>query len=489
MKLKELLQDLPVEIYKGGRDVFITGLCSHSRYVAPGNLFIAKKGSVDDGAKYIELAQASGAAAILTDLPNPFLEDVVQIITPDIRALEGEIAARFYGNPSHQLYTVGITGTNGKTTISYLVKHIFDSYGIPCGLIGTIENIIGEHRFTSELTTPEVITTQKLLKEMVKQRCQAAVMEVSSIGLDQNRVAKIVYNAAIFTNLSLDHLDYHKTMEAYSAAKALLFQRLDKDAIAIVNLDEPASTTMLKECKARKLTYGLDPTADLYAHSIELRPDSTSFHVTFQKQSLFFSWNLIGRFNIYNALAALGAALDRGVPFEALPSILSLFRCVPGRLEQVENASGLHIYVDYAHTPDALEKTLLSLNEIKKTGKIITVFGCGGDRDRMKRPLMGKVVEKHSDFAVVTSDNPRSEEPIAICQAIATGFTTGKYLLEIDRKSAIEKAISMAEPKDLILIAGKGHETYQIFAHQTLPFDDRKIAQAIANQRANALIT
>jgi UDP-N-acetylmuramoyl-L-alanyl-D-glutamate--2,6-diaminopimelate ligase len=481
MNLKQLIAGLPVELYKGGKDVPITGLCSHSKLVAPGNLFIAKKGTVDDGAKYIDEALASGAAAILTDLPNPFLKEAVQIVARDVRSIEGSLAARFYGDPSYSLFMVGITGTNGKTTTSYLVKHIFDAFGFSCGMIGTIEYIIGQHHFAAHLTTPEVITTQKLLKEMVRQKCAAAVMEVSSIGLEQGRVATIDFDVAVFTNLSQEHLDYHHTMEAYGDVKAKLFQELKLEGVAVLNAESPWSERMRRDCKARFLTYGCCAEADLYAHSIELMPDQTLFSVTYQGRTLPFSWKLIGRFNIYNCLAAMGVALSKGISFDALPGAIASFHPVSGRLEKVENLSNLHIYVDYAHTPDALEKSLNSLFEMKQ-GKILTVFGGGGNRDRAKRPEMARAVEKYSDFAFVTSDNPRNEDPLSICKEIAQGFTKSNFAIEVDRRMAIERAIEMAAPDDLILIAGKGHETYQIFAHQTLPFDDRQVAQEIANK-------
>lgn len=479
--IKQLITGLPVEIYKGGKDVSITGLCSHSKLVAPGDLFIAKKGTIDDGSKYIEEAILSGASAILTDFPNPFLKDVTQLITPDVRVIEAEISARFYGNPSHSLFMVGVTGTNGKTTISYLVKHIFDSFQISCGLIGTIEYIIGEHHFAASLTTPDVITNQKLLKEMVKNKCEAAVMETTSIGLEQGRLAKLKFDVAIFSNLSQDHLDYHKTMEAYAQSKAKLFNELDENGCAIINADCKWSTYMQQKSRGRILTYGFKKDADLYAHTVEFKPDQTSFLLTYQGKTLPFSWKLIGRFNLYNCLAAIGAALCKKIPFEAMPSIISRFSPIPGRLEWIENLSGLHIYVDYAHTPDALENTLSTLHELKQ-GKIFTVFGCGGNRDRFKRPQMAAAAEKYSDFTVVTSDNPRKEDPYTICEEVAQGFKQTRYMIEIDRRAAIERAIEMAQLGDLILIAGKGHETYQIFAHQTIPFDDRQIAQEIANR-------
>ncbi len=481
MNLKQLIANLPIEVYKGTKDIPISGLCAHSKLVAPGNLFIAKKGMSDDGSKYLEEALASGASALLTDMPNPFLKNVTQLITPDVRALEGELAARFFGWPSRSLFMVGVTGTNGKTTTAYLIKHLFDHLHIPCGLIGTIEYIIGGHHFAAELTTPEVITNQKLLREMVKQKCEAAVMEVSSIGLDQGRVAQIDYDVAVFTNLSPEHLDYHETMEAYAEAKAKLFRTLEPQSTALFNVDSPWADTMRKGCLAQQLTYGFSDTADLQAHSLELLPDQTRFALTYQGQTLFFSWNLIGRFNIYNCLAAVGVALAKKIPFESLPKAIACFPPVPGRLERVDTPSGLHIYVDYAHTPDALEKALLSLREVKQ-GKIYTIFGCGGNRDKMKRTLMAEVAEKGSDFTIVTSDNPRSEDPLAICEDIARGFRGKHFLIEVDRRMAIERAIELASVDDLILIAGKGHETYQIFAHQTLPFDDCQVAREIANR-------
>lgn len=482
MNLKKLITGLPIKIYKEGKeDLFLSGLCSHSKLVAPGNLFIAKKGAHDDGTKYVEEAVESGAIAILTDFPNPFLQGVTQLITQNVKEMEAEIAKRFYGDPSSSLFMIGVTGTNGKTTIAYLIKHIFDSYGLTCGLIGTIEYIIGHHHFSAELTTPEVITNQKLLKEMVKQKCQASVMEVSSIGVDQGRVDQIHFDIGIFSNLSQDHLDYHQSMEKYAASKAKFFAKLGPDNRAILNADSDWFQTMKQACQAPPLTYGFQEGVDLRAHSLELQVNQTKFCVTYLGKTLSFSWGLIGRFNLYNALASIGAALCRGIPFEVLPKLIACFSSVPGRLERVGNINGFNIFVDYAHTPDALEKVLLTLQEIKK-GKIITVFGCGGNRDRVKRPSMGTVAEMLSDFIIVTSDNPRLENPLSICQEIEKGFCKDQHIIEVDRRKAIELAIEMATSEDLILIAGKGHETYQIFAHQTIPFDDRRVAQESADR-------
>ena len=481
MKLKKLITGLPITVYKGGLDVEITGLCAHSRCVGPGNLFIAKKGSVDDGAKYIEEALSAGATAILTDLPNPFLKGIVQLVHPFPERVEGALASRFYQNPSQELYVVGVTGTNGKTTTTYLVKHLLDQLGSPCGLIGTIEYLVGSYRFEADRTTPDAITNQKLHREMVKQGCKAVAMEVSSHGLAQGRCDQIDFDAAVFTNLSQDHLDYHHTMEIYAQEKAKLFTSLSSNKTAIINNESHWKDEMIANCRAKILTYGFTPECCLYADELYLSPSRSAFTIHYQGQKVRFVWDLIGRYNILNCLAAVGVCLSKKIPLAQLSAPVESFPGVCGRLEKVENRRGLNMYVDYAHTPDALEKVLNCLQELKQ-GRIITVFGCGGDRDKTKRPQMGKAAEKGSDFTIVTSDNPRSENPRQICEEIATGFSTSDFKIVTDRRLAIEQAIQMATVKDLILIAGKGHETYQLFSHQTLPFDDKKISQEIANR-------
>ncbi len=472
MKLKKLLTDIALELYRGSREIEITGLCSNSKRVAPGNLFIAKKGLTCDGSQYIEEAIESGAVAILSDMGNPFLKDVVQLVHPDPGAIEGVLASAYYNHPSRELFTVGITGTNGKTTVAYIVKHLLDNLALSSGLISTIEYLIGESRYDAEHTTPDVITNHKMLKEMVRAGCKAAVMEVTSHGLVQRRVDQIEYDVAVFTNLTQDHLDYHQTLDNYAEAKSQLFASLSEDKHAVINIDSPYSTKMVEKCRAKLLTYGLSPDADLFADQIKLTKSGTEFQITYQGQRLSFSWPLIGRFNILNCLAAVGVCLSYGIPLEALPSHVASFPSVPGRLERVEEHA---IFVDFAHTPDALQNVLQTLQEVT-TGRVITLFGCGGDRDSEKRPQMAFVAEKFSDFTIVTSDNPRSEEPLAICQQIALGFRSQNHLIEPDRRRAIEKAIEMKGEEDLILIAGKGHEAYQIFSHQRVPFDDRKVS-------------
>lgn len=362
-----------------------------------------------------------------------------------------------------------------------MIKHLLDKLGGRTGLIGTIEYIIGDFHFEADLTTPDVITNQKLLGEMVKQKCDAAVLEVSSHGLEQHRVDSIAFDAAIFTNLSQDHLDYHKSLEAYAAAKAKLFSMLGEEQIAIINESSSWSATMLENCPARVLSYGMTPDADVHAHEIKVCHDHTEFCVTYKNETALFSWAIVGRFNVLNALAAITLSLSRGANLRELPQHLVSFPQVPGRLERVENGLGLHIYIDFAHTPDALDNVLQTLREFNKR-KIFVVFGAGGDRDKEKRPLMGAAVDRSASFGFITSDNPRTEDPFTICEQVAQGFESKHFLIETDRRQAIEMAIKMGEPDDIILIAGKGHEIYQTLSHQTIPFDDRQVVHEIISE-------
>jgi UDP-N-acetylmuramoyl-L-alanyl-D-glutamate--2,6-diaminopimelate ligase len=475
VKLKKLLKDISVQV-KGSKEIEISGITAHSKLVAPGNLFVAKKGLTCDGARFIPDALAAGAVAILTDIYDPFLENVVQLIHPDVPSLECELAKQYYQAADEALLLVGITGTNGKTTCSYLVKHLLEKRGTLCGLIGTIEWIVGKNTLPSMQTTPDVITNHKLFYEMLTHQCKAAVMEVSSHALDQGRVRAIDFDIALFTNLTRDHLDYHKTMEEYAAAKSKLFAMLGAGKVAIVNADDAYSPLLLKDCKSRVLTYGIESAADVRATDLVLSAKGVQFVVHYGEEKLSFTSSLIGRFNVYNCLAAIAVGVSQKISLSQVLEALRSFKRVPGRLERVANSRGLNIFVDYAHTDDALKNVLETLKEIKK-GRLITVFGCGGGRDPTKRPYMGAVAEQFSDQAIVTSDNPRNEDPSAIIQQILTGIKeVGQIIVEPDRKRAIEQAIRLAQPDDILLIAGKGHETYQILAHQTIDFDDRKIA-------------
>ena len=487
LKIKNLVKGIADLEIKGSREVVITGICANSKCVAPGNLFVAKQGLTQHGTVFIPDAIAGGAVAILTDIYDPFLENIVQLVHTDVLAMEEELAKRFYHHASDALLLVGITGTSGKTTTSYLVKHLLDRVGQPCGLIGSVEWIVGNHSLSpAHNTTPDMVTNQKLFYEMVQQGAKAAAIEVNSHALDQGRLRGIDFDIAVYTNLTQDHLDYHKTMEEYARVKSTLFTSLVREENprkkkaepwAIVNGDDPWHKKILADCRAKVLTYGIDQPVDLYARDIRLSAEGISCTVHYQNEKLPFKMGLIGRFNIYNCLAAIGVGLAHGLSLEQILPHLATFKSVRGRLERVPNKRGLSIFVDYAHKEDALKNVLITLKEISK-GRIITLFGCGGNRDQGKRPKMGAVVEELSDVALITNDNPRNEDPEAIVAQILTGFREpSRALIELDRRAAIRRALEMACAEDVVLIAGKGHEPYQIFAHQTLPFDDAQVVR------------
>lgn len=494
MKLKELLKDIkeiPNSQVHGSIDTVITGISSNSKLIAPGNLFIAKKGKTADGAKYIPEAIAAGASVIIAEQFHPEFAQVVQMIHPNVASIESTLAATYYQNPSQRMFMVGITGTNGKTTTSFIIKNLLDRIYGPCGLIGTIEYIVGSHRYKATHTTPDVATNHKMLREMVDQGCHSAVMEVTSHALDQGRVDKIEFDVAIFTNLTQDHLDYHGSMEKYGEAKQRLFQQLGKTNCgkktakwSIVNQDSPWTPHLLRGCSANIFTYGIDNHADLQASQILLEQDGTRAKLTYQGQTVDCFLPLAGRFNVYNCLAAIAVGITQGIPLDLILGCISQFSFVRGRLQPVKNQLGLKIYVDFAHTDDALINVLETLKEIQnEEGRLIVVFGAGGDRDKTKRPKMAQACERYAHHCIVTSDNPRSEDPRKICDEVIAGFTkSNRYEVELDRRAAIQKAIEQADPNDIILIAGKGHEAVQIFAQQTMEFDDCKVAEDICAQ-------
>lgn len=484
MKLKRLVRGIPLSNIRGSKEVEITGICANSKLVVPGNLFIAKRGRTVDGSRFIPEAVSAGAVAVLTDMFDPSLRGITQLIHPDVAAIEGLIAAQFNQFPSDELLMVGVTGTNGKTTTSYLIKNLLDRARGPCGMIGTIEYVVGSYRYQATHTTPDVSINQKMLKEMLHHGCRSAVMEVTSHALDQGRVDNIHYDVAIFTNLTCEHLDYHQTMEAYCRAKNQLFRSLDsrhkkkllRNVVGIANADDPYFQKVVEGCRVNVLTYGIDSRADLQAIDIVMTPLGTKYSLLYMGETYPITVPLIGRYNVYNSLACIACGLSQGMSLETIAAAVAAFSPVPGRLEAVPNPLGLKIYVDFAHTPAALENVLKCVRELTK-GRIITVFGCGGDRDQLKRPMMARICEQYSDICVVTTDNPRSESPEAIISAITEGFKDpSRCATEHDRRAAIARAITLATPEDIVLIAGKGHETYQIFAHHTIEFDDRKVA-------------
>lgn len=486
MKIKKLIENYPEVRLEGSEEVEITGVCANSKEIAPGNLFVAKKGLSTDGSQYIEEAVAKGAVAVLTEVYHPAYKRLTQLIHPEVQQMEASFSETFYGYPSSSLYMVGLTGTNGKTTVSYLIKHLLDHFYGPCGLIGTVEYLVGGRRLAATRTTPEVFMNHQMLHEMAASGCRSAVMEVTSHALDQGRVENIDFDAAVFTNLTQDHLDYHETMDKYCAAKNRLFYGENPHSkapckpwpkVAIINADDPWHEKILEGSSRQVYTYGIENPADVTASNLFFDIDETVFDLNYRKQKMRCTLPLVGKFNVYNCLAAVALGVARKLPLDALVEVIGTFVAVPGRLEAVPNDLHLKIFVDYAHTDDALRNILISLKEMKHR-KMITVFGCGGDRDRLKRPKMAYVAGEYSDLCILTSDNPRSEPPEAIIADAAAGFTSShRYEIVVDRQAAIERAVALATPEDIVVIAGKGHEKYQIYSHKTVEFDDRVVAQ------------
>ena len=485
MRLKNLIKSLPQLEVIGSREIEITNVTSNSRLVVPGSLFIAKRGSAFDGNKFVPEAIASGAVCVLTDLFDPSLQ-VTQLVTPNVHAAEALVAAAFWQWPAKELMMVGVTGTSGKTTTTYIVRHLFCHVGVSTGLIGTVAYIAGDRQCEAPNTTPDVVTNHRLLREIVRSGGRACVMEVSSHALEQGRVAQIGFDTAIFTNLSHEHLDYHVTMEAYAHAKNRLFRSLGEegksDVLAVANSQDPWMKAVLEGTRAKTITYAVDAPADVTATGLRFTSTSTTFTLSYGGSSAEVVLPLAGRYNVANAIAAASAFLGRGYSLKVIAEGLATVQSPPGRLERVINEADLTVYVDYAHKVDALRKVLVTLRE-GTSGRLITVFGCGGDRDRAKRPLMARASEELSDITIVTSDNPRSEDPHMIIREICTGFTQGGYHVFADRREAIAEAIRLATPDDVVLIAGKGHEKYQIFAHGTVPFDDCQVVSECCAHR------
>lgn len=479
MKLKKVLKNIKYKEVKGSLDIEISGICSDSRMVAPNNLFIARKGTKFDASQFIYDAIEAGAIAIVTEIFNPFLKNITQIICDDIHLIEPDIAANYYEHPSKELFSVAVTGTCGKTTTTYLTKYILDSINFNCGLLGGVECIIKDNKIPSKLTTPGSIIIQKYLREMVNLGLKSVCMEASSHGIDQGRVKNIDFSVAIFTNLTIDHLDYHLTLENYMKAKKKLFDSLNEKSYAVINLDDPNSLNIVKDTKAKVITLSTTQKATIFASDIKYTLDGTSFTLCYKDKKTEFFTKLVGKYNVYNCLCAIAVGIILNIDLEKISEIVKTFNSVSGRLQKVENDKKLNVYVDFAHTDDALKNVLSTLKELKQN-RIIHVFGCGGDRDRSKRPLMAKASEKYSDISIVTSDNPRSEVPEKIIEEIAVGFSKdATYIIEKDRKKAIEIAINLAKENDIIIITGKGHETYQIFKNVTIDFDDRDVTKQI----------
>ncbi len=483
MLLKALLTATPEARVHGDEERDISSLACDSRRVRPGALFIALRGEKSDGHHHLDDAVARGAVAVLVDEPWKSAK-ATSVQVSDTREAMADLSAAYFRNPSKVLKMVGITGTNGKTTTAFLLKHILDTAMVRAGLIGTVRYEIGDRQIPATRTTPESMEVQELLHQIRSAGCKAAVMEVSSHALMQDRVRGVAFDVGVFTNLTQDHLDYHKTMKGYFEAKARLFEGLAhsrKKSVAVINLDDRWGPKMIERVSesVRVMTYGQGFKADFRAQNITIDFKGTSYQLDANGKHYLVRLPLIGRFNVYNSLAALAAAHGLGVDVRAAVLSLASAPFVPGRLEAVPVKRQFRTFVDYAHTDDALVNVMKTLRELSPN-RLIVVFGCGGSRDRAKRPLMGRAVGEHADYAIVTSDNPRQEEPSAIIGDIEQGLR-GNYEVVIDRREAICRAIDMAGPRDIVLLAGKGHETYQEFADHTVPFDDLQVATEAMN--------
>jgi len=484
MHLKDILNGIEFKGEGAMPSLEINNVTNDSRNVKEGDLFVAVKGCLLNGCKFIDEAVARGAKAILAEDDFVSPEGVTKILVEDTRSSLPAIADNFYGRPSQKLKAIGVTGTNGKTTITYIIESIIKNNGEDAGVVGTVNYRLKDRVLPAKNTTPGPLELQAMLAEMVKAGVGYVVIEVSSHSLDQHRVDRILFDAAIFTNITSEHLDYHKTMDNYFKTKAALFDNLKKNGIAILNNDDEKVASLRDSIKNKVMTYGIKEDADIRARDIKLSLDGSRFTAFTQKGPFEINTRLIGVHNVSNVLASIAAALALNINIDVIKKGVESVNFVPGRLELVDAGQPFKIFVDYAHTEDALNNVLGLLREVAK-GNIITVFGCGGNRDTKKRPLMGKAACKFSDKVIITSDNPRFEEPIRIIDDIEKGIKGKFYNYEIvdDRRKAIDRAIGLASEGDTIIIAGKGHEDYQIIKDKVMPFDDRLVVMEILKRK------
>jgi len=495
--LRQLLANLEGGRISGDQDLPIPGIAYHSREVVPGGIFVAIQGQRTDGHRFVAAALAQGARVIVTEQELAPPPGVTVVRVPEARLALAHLSAAFYGHPSRELVLVGITGTNGKTTTTFLLEAIFSAAGHRVGVVGTVNYRVGERVWPAPVTTPESLDLQRLMREMLSLEVSHVCLEVSSHALDLRRVDQAAFDAGVFTNLSQDHLDYHPDLDSYFAAKARLFLEILPNGgaarrVAVINLDDPRGRELAARVQMNALTYGHHPDS-------RVRPKSCRFHarglealISTPAGELRLTSRLVGPFNLANCLAATATALGLGFDPEVIARGIAALPGVPGRLERFGPERGPGIFVDYAHTPDAIAAALGALKTLD-FARLITVFGCGGDRDRQKRPLMGRAAAQGSSLVVVTSDNPRSEDPLAIIAQIEPGLKAAGlsqlteaaarrcepgYLIVPDRREAIRLAVSLAEPPDAVLVAGKGHENYQIWGDERRHFDDREEVEA-----------
>src|SRR5712691_4937168 len=482
MQLKTLLATIPVREIIGPVDRAVESIAYDSRRVQRNGLFVALRGEKSDCHDFIDQAIEKGATVIVAERAEKHPRATC-VVVENTRSAMADLSARFFNFPARKLKLAAVTGTNGKTTTTFLIKRICEKAGTRCGLLGTVRYEIGERVLPAARTTPESLDLQELLSQIANAGCRAAAMEVSSHALAQERTRGIEWDVAVFTNLTQDHLDYHRTMENYFEAKVKLFEQLPqqqrkKKPVAIINIDDRYGRRLLAKIdkKVSVLTFGMGARADFRASNYRMEFGGTSYQLDARGKSYLVRVPLIGRFNVANSMAALAAANSLGVNLRE--AILSLGKSpqVPGRLQAVPAKRQFQIFIDYAHTEDALVNVLKTLRQLEPR-RLLLVFGCGGDRDRQKRPLMGRVADQNADYSIITSDNPRKENPESIIAEVEQGFRSERYEKIPDRTEAISRAIALAQPHDIVLIAGKGHENYQEFADHTVPFDDVQVAR------------
>ena len=485
--LKDIISTLDVQQVQGDQNVSIQDITADSRAVKLNSLFIALDGATVDGHNYIDKAVAAGAVAVIVSKPVTVPDDVCVITVSDTRQAMMVCVPYFFDYPANRMRIVGVTGTNGKTTTTHMIRHILKAQGHKVGVIGTVHIMIGDTSYPIHNTTPDVVDLQHILYQMVQENVEYCVMEVSSHALALGRVSGVEFDTAVFTNLTQDHLDFHKTFENYLAAKCKLFEQVSaSDQVkdnkgAVINIDDSYGHRVMEKTTAPTITYSTLGKGTLNASDVHMSTKNSQYTVNYKGESYPVSMNTTGLFNVYNTLAAIGACLQEGISMEAIDTALKTFSSVPGRFELIEEGQDFAVVVDYAHTPDGLQNILETAKAIKEN-RIIIVFGCGGDRDATKRPIMGRIAAEYGDKIYVTSDNPRTEDPVQIVKDVEVGVKEAlrdgtSYEVIVDRREAINHAIHDAKAGDIVIIAGKGHENYQILKNETIHFDDREEAR------------
>lgn len=487
-RLEDLIQDLPLNKVIGDKNIFISGIAYHSQKVKPNFLFVAMNGTKTSGTKFIDEAIKKGAVAVAlpTNIKNSKIKirnsfddiKITYLLVENPRVFLAQVAKAFYNSPDKEMALIGITGTNGKTTTSYLVKSIFDTADKTSGLVGTIQHFDGENWQKAKNTTPESLDIIQILSKLKQKGISYCVLEVSSHALALNRVFGLPFAAAVFTNFSQDHLDFHKTLEAYKQTKLKLFESLEKEACAVINSDDIVADEISKITKARIIRYGMVNRACVSAKILNLSPQGTNVILNFEGAEIRINLRLPGRHNVYNLLAAASVGFAFNIPLNTIKVGIEKVKFIPGRLEPVENNKGLLVFVDYAHSPDALKNLIATAREFSSK-KVLVLFGCGGNRDKAKRPIMGRIATELADYVVITSDNPRDEDPLQIIEDIKSGVNKANFTIIPDRASAIKHILSQAKTGDTVLVAGKGHEDYQIIGTTKRYFDDREVVKRI----------